>query len=105
MSDEPLSAPPQGWPTFEDPTLLDKVIDIIAREGAVERDRIVPTATLDSLGLASLDVVTILMGVEEELDIYIPMSSELSDARNLAEFVGTIAKAKAQGSPKATDPA
>lgn len=89
---EDASPPPSRWPEFSNPERLDQIIDIIAEEGAVERPAIVPSATLESLGLASMDVVTILMGVEDKLDVYIPLDAELSSARNLAEFVGTIAK-------------
>jgi acyl carrier protein len=102
MSDQTDPALPTTWPSFSDPSVLEKIIDVIAREGAVERASIVPTATLDSLSLASLDVVTILMGVEEELNVYIPMSAELSETRNLAEFVGAIAGAMTQAPAKPT---
>lgn len=87
------SPPPTAWPDLDDPTLLDRMIDIIAKEGQVDRALIVPEATLESLGLASMDVVTILMGVEEKLDTYLPMDSGLSSARNLSEFVASIAAA------------
>ena len=88
-NDTPL---PTEWPQFEDPTFLDKIIDIIASEGAIDRDAIVPTATLETLGLASMDVMMILMGVEEKLDVYLPMDAELAAARNLAEFTTSIAR-------------
>jgi acyl carrier protein len=52
---------------------------------------------LEDLGLESMDVVTILMGVEEKLDTYLPMDAQLSLARNLAEFVAAIAKALQAG--------
>lgn len=87
------SPPPTGWPELADPTLLEKIIDIVAKEGPVARALITPEATLESLGLASMDVVTILMGIEEQLDTYLPMDSSLSSARNLSEFIASIAKA------------
>lgn len=100
MSDQTEPALPTTWPAVSDPSFLEKIIDVIAREGNVDRASIVPTATLESLNLASLDVVTILMGVEEELNVYIPMSIELSETRNLAEFVGAIAGAMTEAPAK-----
>ena len=83
---------PTEWPEDIDPKTLDEIISIIAKEGMVERSAIVPDATLESLELASVDVVMILMSVEENLDIYVPIDNELAGARNLADFIATIAK-------------
>ncbi len=91
------SAPPTGWPELANPQLLEKIIDIISKEGPVDRGLITPEATLESLGLASMDVVTILMGIEDQLDTYLPMDSSLSSARNLSEFIAAIANAVQSG--------
>ncbi|MGD9881871.1 MAG: acyl carrier protein [Reyranella sp.] len=94
MTDDTTSVPPASqWPTLDDPRLLDRIIDVIAREGRVERDRIAPQATLESLDLASMDVVTILMALEDELGVYLPMDAKLSSARNLGELIAAIAEA------------
>lgn len=93
--------PPTTWPELDDATVLEKIIDVIAKDGPVERARITPEATLESLGLASMDVVTILMGIEDKLDTYLPMDSSLSSARNLSEFIGAIAKAVQSQAAKA----
>lgn len=90
IGDQPL---PQEWPELNDPVMLDKIIDVIAAEGKVDRALITPTATLDTLGLASMDVVMILMGLEDVLGAYIPMNSDLSSARNLAELVDAAVRA------------
>jgi acyl carrier protein len=81
--DRPLR---QDWPDVPD-GMLEKIIEVIAVEGAVDRGLITPTATLETIGIASMDVVMILMGLEEVLDAYIPMNTDLSSARNLAELV------------------
>lgn len=75
-----------------DAKLLEEIVGIIASEGMVERDTILPTATIETLGLDSLEVVMILNGVEEKFDVYIPMDGEINEARNLAELVGILAK-------------
>lgn len=82
-ADRPLR---QEWPDLPD-GVLEKIIEVIAVEGAVERSLITPTATLQTVGIASMDVVMILMGLEDVLDAYIPMNTDLSSARNLAELV------------------
>lgn len=48
-----------------------------------------------------MEVVTILTGIEEELDVYIPMDAELSSAGNLAELVSSIARAIASSPRRA----
>lgn len=88
---------PTTWPEFEDKAMLEKIIDIIAEDGAVDRDSIKPDATLETLGLESMDVVMILMGVEEKLDTYLPMDAEMAAARNLSEFVASIDNAMRNG--------
>lgn len=87
-----LATPPATeWSKDIDPEILEKMIAILAEDGMVERSAIVPEATLDSLGLESVDVVMILMAVEEKLGTYIPIDNELANARNLSEFVASIA--------------
>jgi len=83
---------PTQWPDFADRALLDKIIDVIVEEGMVDRENIVPTATIETLGLDSIEVVMILNGVEEKFEVYIPMDGEITEARNLAELVGILAK-------------
>ena len=83
---------PSQWPDVADKSLLEKIIDVIVEEGMVERDKVVPTATIETLGLDSIEVVMILNGVEEKFEVYIPMDGEITEARNLAELVGILAK-------------
>lgn len=78
------------WPDLPEEGLLEQLVQIIVEEGKVAPELVVPEATLKSLDLASIDVVSILMGVEEQLNVYLPMSEDLSSARNLAELVEAI---------------
>ncbi len=91
-SEADIAPPPTTWPELPDPSMLEKIIEVIAREGKVDRSRITPEATLETLGIESMDVVMILMGLEDVLDAYIPMNSDLSSSRNLAEFVAAAIK-------------
>jgi acyl carrier protein len=95
--------PATEWPKDINPETLQEILAIISKEGMVERSAIVPEATLELLGLESIDIVTILMAVEEKLGIYVPIDNELANARNLSEFIAPIAglvnaKGKASGS-------
>lgn len=71
--------------------LIEQIIDLIAAESGFERSRITPDATLESLGVESIDVVTILMAIEEKYDAYIPVDGQIAEARDLMSFVGSIA--------------
>jgi acyl carrier protein len=104
MTDDNAIPVPTGWPEFDDPEELTRIIDIIAEEGSIERDRITPEATLQTLGVESMDVVMILMGIEDKLDTYLPMDAELADARNLAEFVAAIGKAMKNAAAQTEQP-
>ena len=92
MNDQTTTSATASWPELRNPEQLDKILDIIAVEGGIDRDRIMPDATRETLGLQSMDVVSILMGIEDKLDAYLPMDADMSVARNLAELIGAIDK-------------
>lgn len=92
MSSENSSNTKLRWPELSSPERLQQIIDIIAEDGAVDPKMVTPDATLESMGMESMDVVMILMGVEEKLDVYLPMNNDLSSAKNMAEFVKEIDK-------------
>ena len=48
------------------------VIDIIAKEGSVPRDKIALDATLQDLDVHSLDGVQIIFAIEDKFDIVVP---------------------------------
>ncbi|AZO95339.1 acyl carrier protein [Iocasia frigidifontis] len=53
--------------------ILQKVIDIVVEELAVDSEEVTPEASfIDDLGADSLDVVELVMAFEEEFDIEIP---------------------------------
>jgi len=64
----------------------ERVIDIVAEQLGVEKEKISPeTSFVDDLGADSLDTVELVMELEEEFDINIP-----DDA---AEKIQTVAQA------------
>jgi acyl carrier protein len=70
--------------------IADQLIEIIAKEGMVDKARITPDATLQTLELDSMSIVTILMVVEEKFNIYIPMDGSLSEASDLKSLIDTL---------------
>ena len=79
-------------PTEED------IYQIIAAEAPVGRDALDPDATLESLGIASLDVISVLFAVEDRFGLIIE-TSEFEAVKTLKDFVGVIL-AKAAAAPQ-----
>jgi acyl carrier protein len=67
-----------------------QIIDVIAREGMVDRSKITATATLEDLGLQSIDMVMILNGIEEKFDIYVPMDESIQKIANVGDVIGVV---------------
>jgi acyl carrier protein len=61
------------------------VTEAIARQAKLEPSEVDMTSTLDELGLTSLDLVEIIMSVEDEYDITIPL-----DANEAAKTIKTV---------------
>lgn len=68
----------------------DRILSVIVREGMVEREKLVPEATLEDLGVESVEVVMILNGLEEEFDIYIPVDEAMSEVRTVGDMLNVI---------------
>ena len=68
----------------------DRLLVIVSREGLIDRSKLALDATLEGLGIASADVIVILMAVEEEFGAYIPVDGSLSDARTVGDFVAAL---------------
>ena len=70
--------------------LAPQIIDVIAREGMVDRAKITATATLEDLGLQSIDMVMILNGIEEKFDIYVPMDESIQKIANVGDVIDVV---------------
>jgi acyl carrier protein len=71
--------------------LIDEIIDVIAAEGMVDRAKVTPDATIESLDLKSVDIVMILTALEEKFNVYIPMDGNLQDAKDVKSLIEAIA--------------
>jgi acyl carrier protein len=56
------------------------ILDIFAKETSIPRERLVPEATLEELGVASLDLVQTIFEIESRFDVEIPVVSERAGA-------------------------
>ena len=52
----------------------DNVLDVIAEESLVERSTLAPDATLESLGIQSLDIISIVFALEDKFGIVLEQS-------------------------------
>ena len=75
-----------------DPTgLNEQIIALIAQEGMIDPEKIRPDATLQSLGVESVDVVMILLAIEEKFGVYVPVDGDIADSADLGTFVERVA--------------
>jgi acyl carrier protein len=56
----------------------------------VEREKVTPDATFETLGLKSIDIVMVLTAVEEKFDVYIPMDGSIAEAKDLRSFIDEV---------------
>jgi acyl carrier protein len=75
----------------------DNVLDVIAEESLVERSALAPDATLESLGIQSLDIISIVFALEDKFGIVLEQS-EFEGVATVAQLVDIIVdKANAAG--------
>ena len=70
--------------------LVEDIIEVIVKEGMVDRDKVQPDATIESLDLKSIDIVMILTAIEEKFDVYIPMDGSIAEAKDLKSFIDGV---------------
>ncbi|CCF18307.1 putative Acyl carrier protein [Pseudorhizobium banfieldiae] len=78
--------------------LMQEVIDIVAAEAMIDRDKLSATARLDELDIQSADYVMILMAVEERFGVYISIDSGFTEAETVGDLVRAVAAKIAEGS-------
>jgi acyl carrier protein len=72
----------------------DELFDVIAKEALVDRGALTREAALEDLGIASLDVISVLFEVEERFGIVVE-ENELTDCKTLGQLIDKL-KARAQ---------
>ncbi len=71
--------------------LASQIIDVIVKEGMVDREKATLDATIESLDLKSIDIVMILTAIEDKFDVYIPMDGPFHEAKNIGDLIEAIA--------------
>jgi acyl carrier protein len=71
--------------------LVNEIIEVVAAEGMIDRSKVTPDATIESLDLKSVDIVMILTALEEKFNVYIPMDGNLQEAKDVKSLIDTIA--------------
>jgi len=75
-----------------DRKLIEKqIVDVIVTDGMLDRSLVTSDATLESLGVQSVDVMMILMSIEEKFGVYLPIDGKIAESKNLSEFVESLA--------------
>ncbi|CAN5126810.1 hypothetical protein BH09PSE2_BH09PSE2_15940 [soil metagenome] len=73
----------------------DDVLDLVAQEAPVDRADLKPEATLDELGVASLDVISVLFALEDKFGVIVEQG-DIEHAKTLGDFIDAVlAKAQA----------
>lgn len=73
----------------------DDILDVVAREALVDKAKLTPEATLESLGIASLDIISIVFALEDRFGIVLEQS-EFEDVRTVSALVDLILAKTAQ---------
>jgi acyl carrier protein len=71
--------------------LVNEIVDVIVKEGMIDREKVTPDATIESLDLKSIDIVMILTAIEEKFDVYIPMDGPFHEAKDIKSLIDAIA--------------
>jgi len=70
--------------------LVNEIIEVVAAEGMIDRSKVTPDATIESLDLKSVDIVMILTALEEKFNVYIPMDGSLQEAKDVKSLINAI---------------
>ncbi|POR46532.1 acyl carrier protein [Bosea psychrotolerans] len=81
------------WPDSVDHELASRIVDVIVKEGMLDRALMRPDVTLDELNFDSLEAVMVINGIEDSFDIEIGSDLRLGEALNLGELVALLAEA------------
>ena len=70
--------------------MYEKLVAFAAKQLEVNPEEITPDSTFESLGIDSLDIVEMIMGLEEEMGIELAIEDQkITTFGELAEFIET----------------
>ena len=84
---------------FDADPRVSQILDIIARETAIDRTTLRPQATIEELGIASLDLTVAVFQLESVFDVEIPViaSRPGNEFETVGELVGHVIAALDKG--------
>ena len=105
MTDTPQDRPQPGDRQPGDERTVEDILTIVAKETSIGRDRLQPTARIDELGIASIDLVHAIFALETRFDIEIPVLAPQSGAEfavvgDLVDHVLATVKAARKVAPE-----
>lgn len=71
----------------DDSTMRSELLAVIAKEAVIPPERLTDDATLEALGVQSVDMVMVLMAIEERYSVYLPIDAELSEVKTLPQLL------------------
>ena len=82
----------------------DSILDVIAEESLVERSALTPAATLESLGIQSLDIISIVFALEDKFGIVLEQSEfeGVTTVQQLVDIIVVKANAAGDSGPAAS---
>ena len=75
-------------------SVQEKLIDIIAEQLSVDKEKVVPAASfIDDLGADSLDLVELIMAMEEAFDIEIAdeVAEKINNVQSAIDHINEVA--------------
>jgi acyl carrier protein len=67
----------------------DDVLSIISEEVPIDRAKLDPAATLESLDIASLDMISVMFALEDKFGVVIEQD-DVRDAKTLRDFIDVV---------------
>jgi len=89
-------------PPVSDQDVASAIVEIIAKEGMIDRARISLQATLEDLEVESVDMLMILQEIEQHYDLYIPMDETTANLKSVSDLIALV---ESQLAGKAPGPA
>ena len=67
----------------------DEVLDVVSKEASIDRAVLKPEATLETLGIASIDMVSIVFELEDRFGLIV-QPEDFAQARTLQDVVDVV---------------
>ena len=76
---------------LEQSELVNEIIDVIASEGMVDREKDYDGCNDREPGFESIDIVILWTALEDKFDVYIPMDGPFHEAKDVKSLIDAVA--------------